>query len=129
MRAEKEGGAMKYTAAIATLLCALLVAAPAADAQNVTFVVVYPDNSQSFNFNLGFGQNAVLFWDLAGDADMFVHTANANGIPFFVSVGGIFVGIAFWLDFQGFVGSRMLFNVWAVSTTGVPFAPIGQFLL
>ncbi len=96
---------------------------------NVTFVVVYPDTSRSFNFNLGFGQNAVLFWDLAGDADMFVHTANASGVPFFVSVAGFFIGITFWLDFRGFVGSQMLFNVWAVSTTGVPFAFLGQFLL
>ncbi len=115
---------MRYILLVAMLLSALLLAAPDANAQPT---VIYPDSSRSFAFNLGFGLNAFLFWDLAGDADIFIHPANASGNFFPIQLDALTPGLAYWLDFIGFSGPFMVFNVFV--TTGGPFFFTGQILL
>jgi len=119
---------MKHALVAAAVVFALLLIVPYADAQ-LTTIVDYPDGSASFVVNLGAGLNAFVFLDAPGDFDLFIHTANAVGNFFTVLLDGGILGIAFWLDFRGFVGPNLLFDVWRVTTTGVPFQFVGQILL
>lgn len=71
-----------------------------------------PDNSRSQALNIGVGQYAFLFYDLAGDNDIFVHPINAAANPLFLIVNNTFTGYALWLDFEGFNSGYLQYGVY-----------------
>jgi hypothetical protein len=83
-------------------LCILIGVGPAA-ASNVT----YPDGSVSQVFNLGNGAHAFVFFDNAGDNDIFIHAVDFFADLFRVTLNGI-PGDALWLDFEGFTGGGLM---------------------
>ena len=91
--------------------------------------VGFPDGSFSIAIALGGGVVVFLFFDFAGsgDLDIFTHHVNSFGNLVFVSLAGLPSGLAYWLDFRGPVGSRLLYDVF--TTTGGPFFFVGQILL
>ena len=71
-----------------------------------------PDNSRSQALHIGTGQYAFIFFDLAGDNDIFVHPINAFANPLLLIVNDTFTGYALWLDFEGFNGNRLQYGVY-----------------
>lgn len=71
-----------------------------------------PDTSRSQALHIGVGQYAFIFYDLAGDADIFVHPINAFANPLLLVVNDTFVGFALWLDFEGFTAGYMQYGVY-----------------
>lgn len=80
--------------------CVLVSVGPAAADSDV----LYPDDSFSTAINLGNGLHAFVFFDDAGDFDIFIHPIDFFAELLFVSLGGSFNGFAFWLDFEGITG-------------------------
>jgi len=112
---------------IAGVFIVVFLSAPSHGSAQFSSTVVYPDGSQSLNQNLGFGINASIFFDLAGDFDIFTHHTNAIGGFTTLSLQGFPAGIAYFLDFLGTVNTRLLFDVFV--TTGGSFFFVGQLLL
>ena len=92
----------------AVVVLTLTIASPA----SADFSVTYPDGSLGFEINLGFGLHAAAFWDILGDYDIFVISANAVSDPLLASfLGGL--GFAYWLDFRFVdVSGRAVFDVY-----------------
>lgn len=84
-----------------------------------------PDNSRSQALNIGTGQYAFIFFDLAGDNDIFVHPINALANPLLVVVNSnsAFTGFALWLDFEGFNSGFLQYGVY--TCTGGPPCSFG----
>ena len=121
----RKGGAMKNLILGAAIISALLLlAVPAVWADSS---VTYPDSSFSQVIDLGGGIHANIFFDFAGDNDIFTHHVNTFGNFWFLSLAGFPSGLAYWADFRGFFGSRMLFDVWV--NQGFGFFFVGQLQL
>jgi hypothetical protein len=82
--------------------------------------VRYNDGSFSDAYFLGSsGLSAFVFYDIAGDGDIFIHAINAlsNLLP--VSVFGV-PGYGFWFDFRGSSGGCLVYDVFSCTS------PVGQ---
>ena len=100
-------------------LCALVgVGTAAADS-----FVTYPDSSKSDAYNLGGGLHAFVFYDDAGDFDIFVHAVNFSANLLLVNLLG-FNGYAFWLDFEGTSGPYDVYGVYSCTSTGGVFCTV-----
>ena len=101
----------------AVVVLTLTIASPA----SANFTVIYPDGSRGFEINLGFGLHAAALWDIPGDADLFIFSANEAGNPLPVSFAGG-LGLAYWLDFRFFDAfGRAVFDVYTTQGTGFFF--------
>lgn len=65
--------------------------------------------------------------DVPGDFDLFTHHVNTFGNLVFLSLQGFPSGFAYWADFRGTVGSRLLFDVFVNQGSGFFF--VSQLLL
>lgn len=101
----------------AVVVLTLTIASPA----SADFSVTYPDGSFGFEINLGFGLHAAAFWDIPGDGDIFIFSANAVSNPLLAAFAGG-LGFAYWLDFR-FVDAfgRAVYDVYANQGTGFFF--------
>ena len=117
---------MKGILIVGVFLVTFLSAVSLASAQ-FSSQVTYPDGSISLNQNLGFGINAHIFFDVPGDFDIFTHHTGPAGLFTPLALRGFPAGFAYWLNFLGTVGGRLLFDVFL--TTGGGFFFVGQFLL
>ena len=117
---------MKANVVCAALMTALLLGiAPPASAD---FSVVFPDQSQGIELNLGFGLHAAVFWDIPGDFDIFTFHANAVGGSLLASFEGFPFGIAYWLNFLGTDRfGRFVFEVFVKTSLGSGFFSVGTF--
>ena len=96
----------------------LTIASPA----SADFTVTYPDGSLGFEINLGFGLHAAAFWNIPGDYDIFVISANAVSNPWPVSFFAGASGFAYWLDFLFFDAfGRYVFDVYVNQGAGFFF--------
>lgn len=73
----------------------------------------YPDTSFSQAFYLGNGNIAFVFWDFAGDRDIFVHPVGPFADLIFVALNSTFTGFGLWLDYEGKNGSFFQYGVYA----------------
>src|SRR5574341_1420636 len=98
--AHKEEKEMTWKVALlaAVVGLTLTIASPA----SADFAVIYPDGSRGFEINLGFGLHAAAFWDIPGDGDIFVISANEVSDPLLASFFPGASGFAYWLDFLFF---------------------------
>ena len=111
-------------ALLATVVVLTLTIAPPASAD---FTVIYPDGSRGFEINLGFGVHATAFWDIPGDKDIFVISANAAANPATASFAGT-SGFAYWLNFRGLDASgRSVFDVYTNQGAGFFFVTTVAF--
>jgi len=102
----------------AVVVLTLTIASPA----SADFSVTYPDGSLGFEINLGVGLHAAAFWDIPGDSDIFVISANATSNPLFVSFFPGASGFAYWLDFRGIDEfGRAVFDVYTNQGAGFFF--------
>ncbi|MGH7338930.1 MAG: hypothetical protein ACREKH_00405 [Candidatus Rokuibacteriota bacterium] len=92
------------------VLCCVLVAVGPAAA--VDSEVLYPDDSTSLALRIGSGLYAFVFFDDAGDFDIFIHPIDSFAELLFVSLASTFTGWAFWLDFEGFSGGFEVYGVY-----------------
>lgn len=92
------------------VLCCVLVAVGPAAA--VDSEVLYPDDSVSLALRIGSGLYAFVFFDNAGDFDIFIHPIDSFAELLFVSLASTFTGFAFWLDFEGFNGGFEQYGVY-----------------
>ncbi len=112
---------------IAGVFIVVFLSAPSHGSAQFSSSLFYPDGSQSLNQNLGSGINASIFFDRAGDFDIFTHHTNAIGDFTTLSLEGFPAGIAYFLNFLGTVDTQLLFDVFV--TTGGSFFFVGQLLL
>src|SRR5712692_1173673 len=101
---------------IAGVFIVVFLSAPSHGSAQFSSSLFYPDGSQSLNQNLGSGINASIFFDRAGDFDIFTHHTNAIGDFTTLSLEGFPAGIAYFLNFLGTVDTQLLFDVFV--TTG-----------
>ena len=102
----------------AVVVLTLTIASPA----SADFSITYPDGSLGFEINLGFGLHAAVFWDVPGDFDIFVISANGASNPLLVSFFAGASGFAYWLDFLGSDGfGRYVFDVYTNRGSGFFF--------
>ena len=108
----------------AVVVLTLTIASPA----SADFSVIYPDGSLGFEINLGFGLHAAAVWDIPGDRDIFVISANAVSNPLLVSFFAGASGFAYWLDFLGFDRfGGAVFDVYTNQGTGFFFVTTVAF--
>ena len=104
---------------IVTLCVLVSVGSSTADS-----TVNYPDTSVSDAFYLGGGVLAFVFFDNAGDGDIFIHVVTGFGDLTPASLNQ-FTAYAFWLDFEGNTNQGFQqFGIYTCTSTGGQFCNV-----
>lgn len=122
------------TSLLAILIVTFGILISVGPAAAVDSSVLYPDDSSSLALRIGSGLYAFVFFDDAGDFDIFIHPIDSFAELLFVTLASTFTGWAFWLDFEGFSGGLEVYGVYrcpVADFVGCTVSPVrvGSFLL
>lgn len=96
---------------LVVLLLTLSLGLAAHQGAKADYIVTYPDTSQAWVWALGGNRLAFIFFDWAGDWDVFTTHSYYYAAPTFESLGAGSV-LSYWLDYQYSTPGRMYVDVW-----------------